>query len=236
MQDDILKSGIYCIENLINNKKYIGQSVDIKDRWRRHQNELNNHKHHNNYLQNAWDKYGENSFAFYILELCPNNLLDEKEIYYIKYHNTTDRSKGYNLQSGGQSCNFHSNETKKKISASNKKAYLNSNLKQIRSSDALKQWSNPKIKEKITGVNNGMYGKHHSETTKQKMSEKKKGKPSPKRNLTPVLCVELNKIYNCAADAAKELGISNTILEVCYGHRHTAGGYHWKFISENNIS
>ena len=39
-----IKSGIYYIENLINNKKYIGQSNNIKDRWRRHISELNKNK------------------------------------------------------------------------------------------------------------------------------------------------------------------------------------------------
>jgi hypothetical protein len=82
-----------------------------------------------------------------------------------------------------------------------------------------------------------MYGKHHTEEARRKMSEKKKGKPSNKRNTTPVLCIELNKMFDCAVDAAKELSLKSTagILEVCKGKRQTAGGYHWKFLLENNI-
>ena len=232
----ILKSGIYCIENTKSNKKYIGQSVNIEDRWRKHISELNNKTHHNDHLQNAWNKYGEDCFKFYVLEYCDISDLDEKERYYIGLYNTTDRDSGYNLQSGGQVSNSHSDETKKKISESNKKAYQNKELRKVRSNDALKQWANPEIKEKIMGQNNGMYGKHHSEETRRKMSEKKKGKPSPKRLLIPVLCIELNKIFDCAATAAKEFNVqSGSILGVCRGDRKTCGGYHWKFLLENNI-
>lgn len=230
MQDEV-RSGIYCIENTVSNKKYIGQSVNIEDRWRRHITELRNGKHHNSHLQNTWNKYGENSFKFYILEYCDIDELDEKERYYIKLYNTMDRDYGYNLQSGGQATNHHSDESKKKISESNKKAYQNEELRKLRSKDALRQWSNPEIKEKIIGVNNSMYGKHHSKESREKMSDAKKGKPSPKRILIPVLCIELNKEYECAAAAAKEFNVqSGSILGVCRGERNTCGGYHWKFL------
>lgn len=45
--------GIYCIENLVNNKKYIGQSVDIINRKQNHFSKLKNKHHENQYLQNA---------------------------------------------------------------------------------------------------------------------------------------------------------------------------------------
>ena len=96
------KSGIYCIENIITNKKYIGQSIDVDERWRKHISELNHNYHHNDYLQKAWNKYGEDSFKFYVLEYCDICELDTKEIYYIDLYNTTDRNIGYKLTSGGQ--------------------------------------------------------------------------------------------------------------------------------------
>lgn len=230
-------SGIYCIENIVNNKKYIGQSINIKDRWRRHKSELNHNAHDNDYLQKSWNKYGEINFSFYVLEYCAPENLDEKEIYYIDTYNTLDRDCGYNLKSGGQSNGIKvSDYVKEKLSQALIKSYAeNSELKEKRREAALSQWANPEIKKKILGKNNGMYNKHHSDSAKAKISEAHKGVPSPKRNPTPVRCVELNQMFDCAATAAKEFMVqSGGILGVCYGHRKTCGGYHWEFILENN--
>ena len=61
-------SGIYEITNLINNKIYIGSSINIKKRWKDHILLLKNQKHINVHLLNAWNKYGEENFSFSIIE------------------------------------------------------------------------------------------------------------------------------------------------------------------------
>jgi group I intron endonuclease len=56
------KCGIYKILNLINNKIYIGQSVDICYRWKQHKKSNSKNKYHNIYLDRAIHKYGIENF------------------------------------------------------------------------------------------------------------------------------------------------------------------------------
>lgn len=227
------KSGIYCIENIVNNKKYIGQSKHVHERWKKHVYELDCGKHYNDYLQKSWDKYGKENFKFSVLEYCDIENLDNREIYWISYYSTLDRNKGYNLKSGGQFLkNIYTDELRRKISKSIKESYSNQELRNLRSNFMTKRWEDPKYLESMSGENNPMYGKHHSEEAKKKMSENRKGIPSATRNRTNVFCIELNKIFDDATTAAKELSIdSSGILKVCRKERKTCGGYHWEFIN-----
>lgn len=95
-------SGIYCIENVVNNKKYIGQTYSIKSRINQHYYELRNNSHHNSHLQSAWNKYGEDNFTYYVLEYCNLDLLNEKEKYWIEYYDSFNN--GYNLTTGDIGC------------------------------------------------------------------------------------------------------------------------------------
>jgi len=107
--------GIYSITNIINGKIYIGQSIEIEKRWRRHKNELKNNKHDNIYLQRSVNKYGFDNFQFEIIEECKKELLNEREIYWISNYNSNSFIKGYNSESGGSLGKTLSDATKKKI-------------------------------------------------------------------------------------------------------------------------
>ena len=65
--------GIYSITNKLNNKRYIGQSIDIETRIKRHFRELRRGVHHCHHLQRAFDKYGEDNFETEILLICNEN-------------------------------------------------------------------------------------------------------------------------------------------------------------------
>lgn len=80
---DLKISGIYCIINIVNNKRYIGSSINIRTRLWKHRSLLRGNKHENPYLQNSWNKYGEHNFDYYIVEKCSEELLLEREQYYI---------------------------------------------------------------------------------------------------------------------------------------------------------
>ncbi len=61
-------SGVYQIRCVPTGKIYIGSAVDLKARWDGHRRRLRRGVHHNAHLQYAWDKYGEASFEFSVLE------------------------------------------------------------------------------------------------------------------------------------------------------------------------
>lgn len=96
---DWKKQGIYCITCAINGKKYIGSTKNIYRRINLHKSNLNknNLKHNNQYIIEDWNKYGSESFDYYVLEYTEKDLKD-KETFYIELYDTINREKGYNLR------------------------------------------------------------------------------------------------------------------------------------------
>lgn len=221
--------GIYCIRNLVNDKIYIGQSVCVEDRWSKHISSLRRNCNDNRSLQEDWNKYGESSFRFDLLESCSKEELDERESFHIGQFQSDAI---YNFTDGGRKGFKHNPELLKLESDIQRKKYEdNPELREQRRVDALKQWSNPEIKAKIMGERNGMYGRTHTSETREKIAQSQRGKISWRRKWIPVLCVELNKVYPSGTDACKELNIKNAsnIYDVCKGIRKTCGGYTWKY-------
>ncbi len=76
-------SGIYCIENTFNHKKYIGSSKDIGRRIKRHFDYLKTNYHPNKHLQASYNKYTITGFKFYVLEECQEDMLFTREQEYL---------------------------------------------------------------------------------------------------------------------------------------------------------
>jgi len=94
---EVLQTGVYCIRNLVNGKRYVGSAAkSFQNRWKSHRNSLRRGDHIARHLQAAWNKYGESSFKFEVLERCtPENCI-KKEQYWIDSCQAADSEHGYN--------------------------------------------------------------------------------------------------------------------------------------------
>lgn len=109
-------NGVYSITNKLNGKKYVGSSASkggFKERWKTHKTALRRNKHANKHLQRSWNKNGEKSFKFEILEKCKKELCIQKEQFYIDNLNPE-----YNIcrVAGNTLGRKHSKTTREKIS------------------------------------------------------------------------------------------------------------------------
>lgn len=91
--------GIYKITNKNNNMCYIGQTTDMKTRWRDHMKcGLGIDVPANNKLYKAMMESSIEDFTFEVIEKCPSNQLNEKEFFYISLYDSYNF--GYNSNSG----------------------------------------------------------------------------------------------------------------------------------------
>ena len=95
--------GIYKVTNKINNKVYIGQSINIENRFQQHKNNCLNEnlKDYNTKFYRALRKYGVENFTFEIIEeLKDKEKLNEREKYWVSFYNSF--KEGYNSNTGGE--------------------------------------------------------------------------------------------------------------------------------------
>ena len=140
---------IYAIKNKKNSKIYVGSAVNLKQRWICHKSDLNLSRHHSNHLQRAWDKYGEDSFEFSILEQVDQkeNLIP-REQYYIDLHRSADRNNGYNMAPiAGSSLGVkHTEKTKQKYSEIQIERYKNPENRKKTGEASRKAWQKEGVK------------------------------------------------------------------------------------------
>ena len=89
---------IYKITNLINNKVYIGKTLEtLETRWKQHKKDST--RFLNRPLYRAMNKYGIENFIIEIIETPMLEVLSERECYWIEYYNSFHF--GYNATKGG---------------------------------------------------------------------------------------------------------------------------------------
>jgi hypothetical protein len=218
--------GIYKIENLINGKCYVGQSVDIEKRFSQHRRDSQNINltKYNYPLYNALRKYGENNFGFEVLELVDDKeLLTKQELYWYnklkpKYNILLpDRTKSKNRRKVTQiDCDTYK-PIKEYESISEASRQLNIDSSAITKackgklfeiggyfwtySDKINEWKVPNYRKINIAIN--------------------QIDPNSK---------EVIKTYFNAREATKETGVQfQNIQKVCSGLRNKAGGFMWEY-------
>ena len=97
-----MSCGIYKYENLITHQVYIGQAIDLCERYKKHQWNIADPNHTEDFYVGLRE-YGLENFSYEILEEFESfdqDLLNELECYYIKKYNSM-KPNGYNMVPGG---------------------------------------------------------------------------------------------------------------------------------------
>lgn len=223
-----MSCGIYKIENLLNGKSYIGQSIEIEHRFAKHKCAKDDF-----YIHRAIRKYGVENFSFKILEECNLEELNEKEKYWIKYYNSLTPN-GYNMIPGG----------------SNGAGLVKGKEIEQYDLDGIYITSYPSANQasQLTGISHGNicaccrkernyageFQWKYKDSDKKIKTFKKITKVVKKENIIQQIDKKTNlviKEYPTLSSAGKENKISiGNISECCQGKRNTAGGYRWKKI------
>ena len=219
--------GIYKITNKLNNKSYIGQSIDINVRWKNH---ISNSTQKNNPcyeypLYKAFRKYGLENFKFEILKICKRkDLLKYERYYYDKY------SPEYNQMYPNPNPVFDLKIEEKRQAIFKTEEYRRKCSKKL-SQDA-------KNKISLSLRNSERFKKsHNTKEYKEKMKViRNKGLRADK----PVIMYscDFEKEFESMSACAKWLDTNtkynsknkvSKIKAVCDGERHSAFGYKYKY-------
>lgn len=228
-------TGIYKITNQINGHYYIGQSVDIKKRFREHCFSAvhPDNKDHSSPIHRALAKYGKDNFTFEVIEECPKENLDERETFWINTLKATANG-NYNILLGGQD----------RIKFDDKPVELYTlqgiYVKTISSAT--------KVAEELGVSRNSIYGVLHKERPTCRGYQMKYEedittviKPFISRQGGSIPVVQLDpnngniiQIFASTAEAARKTGAdSSTIAKVCKGKLKTTKGFAWKYYQKN---
>ena len=204
-------ASIYKITNTLNGKVYIGQTVQsIQQRWRQHvQDAYANQKCL--HLCSAIVKYGKENFLVEEIEECSQDLLDEREVYWIKEYNS--QIDGYNITAGGKGTN-------KEIPQELIESLWDQGLSTAEIAEQVnctRQWVRLRLKN---------YSNYTPEEGKKRgvnSMKKSKGHEVQQYDLDNNLINEFPSIK----EATAQTGINNISRSCITGQK--AGGYYWRY-------
>lgn len=245
-------SGIYIITCLVNNKIYVGSSVDIYTRYHRHKLDLNTNKHHSSSLQNAWNKYGSEKFSFSILEFVDDKTkLIEREQFWMDELNVCDRKRGYNISPTAGNC-LGIKHSEEMILANRLRQKSKIVMQFDLEGKLIKEWIS--IGELCRELNASRGSVSCLLKTKGKFKNKyylflkdeftddllieclnkkdgRKGRKCPLKNKKVnqySIDGTLIRTWDSVTTASESLNVKH-ISECCKGKRNTAGGFVWKY-------
>ena len=246
--------GIYCWRNRVNNKRYIGQSTDLKKRygrfirWRSTYGQMHTNKPVDIDRQAYPDlKYWE----YTILEYCTTEQLTKRETYWIDYFNTNKSEHGYNLLRSGRTV---TDDIKQRISVAQKDRPLTEEHRKAlgrpvrqyaKDGTFIRLWDNAETARQALGVEHiGSACKGRIQSAggflwRYASDESIPEKYNPKTTAKPILqCTadgEVIREWISAREASRTLGIPDAPLTaVCRGRLKSYKGYVWKYKNENN--
>lgn len=206
--------------NKVNNKKYIGISSNVKQRWTG-----NGSDYKRQVIGKAFDKYGWDNFEHEILfENLSQEEAETKEIEMISYYQSNNRLFGYNISKGGE--NGHN------------ELWNDPEYRTAQSEERKNRWNNVEYKEKLS---KSMKAAMNKDTYKQKQSEKTKERWNDgtfdEIFCKSVMCLETGIIYKSINEASELTGVCRTdISKCCNKEMKTAKDYHWIFYTGENYT
>lgn len=150
---------IYKTTNLHNNKIYIGKAK-INDPVYLGSGVI---------LKQAIEKYGKENFTKEIIEECDNFIIDQREIFWIDKFNSTDRTIGYNIATGGTGGDTTTNHPEKNNIVKKRTHGLTQWHQSL--SESEKALRGKKISDGKKGKSNGHTGLKQTEETKQRIKD-----------------------------------------------------------------
>jgi len=164
-----MRSGIYQIRNLINNKIYVGSAKDLSHRRRCHFSMLLHNKHSNKHLQSAYNMYGKENLVFEELITCDPSMCLWYEQQFLDQWNPE-----YNIYkiAGSNHSNIPTEQQRKDQSArmlGNNYKFGKKESEETRNRKSIFHSTEEELKRLNSIVQKHWKGKHHSEETKIKM-------------------------------------------------------------------
>lgn len=210
--------GIYKITNVLNDRPYIGKSVNIEQRWKDHKSssrpvEIGGD---NCAIHQAIRKYGIENFSFEILEITTADKLNEREKYWIDFYNSYNN--GYNCTIGGD-------------------GQLKYDYKEI-----LNLWQQGRTGKEITQLLNCDDEVVTNALHSYNITEEKIRRRSNNYQNKPIVAIDIKtgqplKIFSCGREAC--LLINGNLKNKDFARKsiikhYRCFGYYWEYLTEKN--